>query len=65
MTPRERMEFLKNAERWSQMSPKDRQVWRDLVTHVPLWPPVPPSIMPPVPPQIAPRIHPAVATNRN
>ena len=62
MNPQERAEFLKNAEHWSQMSPKDRQVWRDLVTHVPLWPPLPnAAIMPPLPP----RIHPPVATNLN
>jgi Protein of unknown function (DUF3106) len=66
MTPQERAEFLKNAEHWSQMSPKDRQVWRDLVTNVPLWPPLPSSsLMPPLPRPVTPRIHPAVATNLN
>jgi hypothetical protein len=69
MSAAERAEFLKNAEHWSQMSPKDRQVWRDLVTYVPLWPPLPNAdIMPPLPPlpsMSAPRIHPAVATNHN
>jgi hypothetical protein len=66
MSPQSRAEFLKNAEQWSQMSPKDRQTWRDLVTHVPLWPPMPQSILPPpMPPRIAPRVPPVVATNHN
>ena len=31
------------------MSPKERQAWRDLVAHVPQWPPLPPGfIMPPI-----------------
>jgi hypothetical protein len=65
MNPPERAEFLKNAERWSQMSPADRQVWRDLVTNVPQWPPLPnAAIMPPLPPALTPRIHP-LATNLN
>ncbi len=56
----EKQDFLKNAQRWSQMSPKERQTWRDLVTHVPAWPPLPPAlILPPVPPLY----HPALATN--
>src|ERR1700690_333997 len=37
----EKQEFLENARRWSQMSPKERQTWRDLVTQVPEWPPLP------------------------
>ena len=45
----ERAEFLKNAESWSKMSPAERQTWRDLVQHVPLWPPAPPAVMPPIP----------------
>lgn len=57
MSPVERAEFLKNAERWSQLPPKERQAWRDLVAQVPLWPPMPPHL-PPHP-------HPAVATNQN
>jgi len=39
----ERREFLRNAERWSQMSPDERQTWRDLVANVPPWPPMPPT----------------------
>jgi hypothetical protein len=52
MTGAERAEFLKNAENWSQMSPQERQTWRDLVAHVPMWPPLPP-MTPPMPPQPA------------
>jgi Protein of unknown function (DUF3106) len=60
MSAQEKQDFLKNAQRWAQMPPKDRQTWRDLVTHVPEWPPMPPAlIMPPLPPTF----HPAVATN--
>lgn len=68
MSPAERAQFLKNAERWSQLPPNERQAWRDLVTHVPLWPPVPNTlIMPPVPLQVMPHVHPhpTVATNLN
>ncbi|HEU6448059.1 MAG TPA: DUF3106 domain-containing protein [Verrucomicrobiae bacterium] len=64
MNPAERAQFLKNAERWSQMSADDRKAWRDLVQHVPQWPPLPPAaIMPPAMPKVHP--HPAVATNLN
>jgi len=57
MTAGERAEFLKNAESWSKMSPAERQTWRDLVEHVPLWPPVPASLppMPPMPQHVVPR----------
>jgi hypothetical protein len=62
MTPQARVEFLKNAERWSQMSPKERQIWRDLVANVPQWPPLPNAliIMPPMPKVF----HPTMATNQ-
>ena len=63
MNGTERAEFLKNAESWSKMSPAERQAWRDLVQHVPMWPPAPPLALPPVP-QVMPRIPRAhVATN--
>jgi hypothetical protein len=65
MSPAERAEFLKNAERWSQLPPNERQAWRDLVTQVPLWPPLPDaSIMPPKPPPRSP-VRSMVATNQN
>lgn len=64
MSPQERAEFLKNAQLWAKMSPKERQTWRDLVAHVPLWPPMPPSaLMPPMPPSLQKHLHPTVATN--
>ena len=65
MSAPEKQDFLKNAQRWSQMSPKERQTWRDLVTHVPEWPPLPPALMPPMPPQLTQRLHPVAATNPN
>ncbi|HMP84840.1 MAG TPA: DUF3106 domain-containing protein [Verrucomicrobiota bacterium] len=37
----ERAQFVKNAERWQQMTPTERQAWRDLVKQVPDWPPLP------------------------
>jgi hypothetical protein len=37
----ERQEFLQNAERWSQMSPPEREAWRDLVSRAPILPPLP------------------------
>jgi hypothetical protein len=61
MSAPEKQDFLKNAQRWSQMSPKERQTWRDLVTQVPEWPPLPPALMPPMPPSF----HPALVTNHN
>ncbi len=73
MSLQEKRDFLQNAQRWSQMSPQERQTWRDLVTHVPEWPPMPPPAMPPVPSQLMPpgspqsTLHapPALATNHN
>jgi hypothetical protein len=61
MNALEKSEFLKNAERWSEMSPAERQSWRDLVVNVPQWPPLPIGFLPPTPPETAP----AVATNHN
>jgi hypothetical protein len=68
MSAADRAEFLKTAERWSQMSPEERQTWRDLVAQVPVWPPLPP-LPPPLPPQPTPHSSPMpqpnVATNRD
>ncbi len=61
MTAAEQAEFLKNAERWSAMSPAERQAWRDLVVNVPQWPPLPIGFVVPIPGD--PR--PGVATNHN
>ncbi|MGH8024186.1 MAG: DUF3106 domain-containing protein [Limisphaerales bacterium] len=69
MSSSERAEFLKNARRWSKMTPAERKVWRDLVAHVPQWPPLPrTAIMPPLPPGIvpvAPRAAHAVAASNH
>jgi len=61
MSAQEKQDFLKNAQRWSQLSPKERQTWRDLVTHVPEWPPLPSALI--RPPPLPPAFHPALATN--
>jgi hypothetical protein len=61
MNAPEQAEFLKNAARWSQLSPAERQAWRDLVTHVPEWPPLPAGFVLPIPAES----NPAVATNHN
>ncbi len=64
MSKAQRAEFLKNAQRWSKMTPAERKAWRDLVAHVPQWPPLPPAnIMPPVPP-LPQDVHALAATNR-
>ena len=66
MSAPERAEFLKNARRWSQMQPAERQAWRDLVANVPEWPPMPPGFtVPPPPPPLPPGFHLMVATNSN
>jgi hypothetical protein len=67
MSDADRAEFLKNAENWSKMSPKERQTWRDLVAHVPQWPPMPPPIVPPylVPHALPKPSRPNMATNLN
>jgi hypothetical protein len=63
MSREERAEFLNNAQRWSKMTSSERQAWRDLVAHVPQWPPLPTAvIMPPMPPAIVPSVPPALRT---
>jgi len=46
MDDAERVAFLKNAERWQEMSQKDRDMWRNIVAIVPPMPPVPLPIPP-------------------
>jgi hypothetical protein len=59
----ERQQFLKNAERWKQMSPTERQAWRQLVSHLP--PPLP-RRPPPLPPSVPrSRPTPTMVTNGN
>lgn len=51
MSETERGEFLKNAERWRELSSEERQAWRNLINKVAFRPPLPPSIIfPPMPP---------------
>ena len=50
----EKADFLRNAERWSAMSPAERQAWRDLVVNVPQWPPLPIGFVLPIPGEPAP-----------
>jgi Protein of unknown function (DUF3106) len=61
MSASEQAEFLKNAARWSQMSPAERQAWRDLVAHVPEWPPLPVGFVLPA----SVETNPTAATNHN
>jgi hypothetical protein len=48
----ERQQFLKNAERWRQMSPAERDAWRNLVRTMPDWPPMPPGLGEPLAPPL-------------
>jgi uncharacterized protein DUF3106 len=41
LTPGERDQFLKNAERWQAMTASERQAWRKIVTDLPPQPPEP------------------------
>ena len=61
MDAAEQTEFLKNAARWSEMTPAERKAWRDLVVNVPQWPPLPAGFVVPIPGES----NPAIATNRN
>lgn len=65
MSAAERAEFLKNAEKWSQMSPKERQAWREVVTRVPMMPPLPPPAIPAnlIPRPVQKPVRSSVATN--
>lgn len=56
MNPAERLQFFKNVETWEKLSPTERQAWRNLVSQVPNFPPLPPGAgeapvqLPPTPP---------------
>ena len=70
MSAAERAKFLKSAESWSKLSPKERQTWRDLVAQIPILPPLPTPTPPPVPDNLIPHAtskisRTAVATNLN
>ena len=52
MSEAERLEFLKNAERWRELPTAERQAWRDLINKVAPAPPLPPVLaFPPLPPR--------------
>jgi hypothetical protein len=63
MTDEERRGFFRNAERWKEMPPAERQAWRNLVNR---FPPLP-QMRPPMPPGLRPAVHTAmpVATNQS
>lgn len=66
LSPGARVEFLRNAQRWSRMTATERKAWVDLVVHVPQWPPLPPALlMPPPPPPLPPNFHPVTVTNHS
>jgi hypothetical protein len=46
MSRPEQIAFLKNAERWREMSPKEREMWRKVVAVVPPMPPWPVELPP-------------------
>lgn len=52
LTLEEQQDFLKNAERWAQMTAAERQSWRELVSTAPKVPPLPMLTRkaPPLPP---------------
>ncbi|HWD92309.1 MAG TPA: DUF3106 domain-containing protein [Verrucomicrobiae bacterium] len=64
MSIAERQQFLKNAERWREMTPEERQKWRELVNAAPIMPPgmMKPRAQP-VPNRSLRFSAPAVATN--
>ena len=69
MSLAERQDFLKNAERWSAMSPNERQAWRNVVAKLQNMPPLPPGLgLPPLPwlpPPLPSAISRPVATNED
>lgn len=62
MSPVERYNFLKNAERWQKMSLAERQAWRDLIRRLPESPPLPAGFFPHAQPA-GPSAPPAIKTN--
>lgn len=49
LSEEERLGFLSNAERWQAMSPKDRQLWRDMVNRLQMKAILPPGYQPKTP----------------
>ena len=52
MTMEQRVQFLRNAERWEKMSETEKEAWRRLVNQIPSIPP----FGPPLPPQSGARV---------
>ncbi|MBI4325866.1 MAG: DUF3106 domain-containing protein [Chloroflexi bacterium] len=70
MAAGEQAQFLKNAERWQSMSPRERATWRSLVRALPPLPtglnrpPLPPGLnQPPLPPGARQPAFPTTASN--
>ena len=63
LSPAERQRFMKNAEHWQQMSPEERQAWRDLVQRLSGTPRLMTISAPLLPLPTAPRLPTAVRTN--
>jgi hypothetical protein len=57
LSPEEKIEFLKNCERWKSMTPTEREAWRVIVRRQTPRPPLPPL----VPPRSASKIAPSQA----
>jgi len=49
MSPAERQQFMRNAQRWKKMTAEERQAWRDLLQELADSPPLPPGAMRPLP----------------
>ena len=61
----ERDQFLTEAERWKNMNPQDRKVWRALINQFAAHPPLPPGLSsPPLPTPPLPRQNTPTLTNR-
>jgi hypothetical protein len=43
MSDAEQQEFMHNAERWRELTPEERQIWRQLASRLPPLPPLPPG----------------------
>jgi hypothetical protein len=63
MSIADREQFLKNAERWREMTPEERQKWRELVSVAPIMPPAATTRPRPIPGQSLLQSAPAIATN--
>ena len=63
MSVAERHQFLKNADRWLEMTPEERQKWRELVNVAPIMPPMGNSRVRQIPLRSQQLTAPAIATN--